>query len=95
MSVRGDSHPLWVDLARQPGSGPPVWNFTKYLVGSDGRLLAHWPTKVTPEDPQDHRGARSSAPRRLTAAPPVPPASFQTSVGGCDRSLDSAERPRV
>jgi glutathione peroxidase-family protein len=33
-------------------SGPPVWNFTKYLVGSDVRRLARWPTKVTLEDPQ-------------------------------------------
>lgn len=52
MSVRADPHPLWSDLARQPGSGPPVWNFTKYLVGPDGHLLARWPTKVAPEDPK-------------------------------------------
>jgi glutathione peroxidase-family protein len=52
MSVRAEPTPLWSDLARQPGSGPPVWNFTKYLVGSDGRLIARWPTKVTPEDAQ-------------------------------------------
>jgi glutathione peroxidase len=52
MSVRADPAPLWGELARQPGSAPPVWNFTKYLVGADGRLLARWPTKVKPEDPQ-------------------------------------------
>jgi glutathione peroxidase len=52
MSVRAHPHPLWRDLAQQPGSGPPVWNFTKYLVGPDGHLIARWPTKVTPEDPQ-------------------------------------------
>ena len=51
MSVRADPHPLWRDLAQQPGSGPPVWNFTKYLVGPDGFFLARWPTKVAPEDP--------------------------------------------
>lgn len=51
MSVRADPVPLWEDLARQPNSGPPVWNFTKYLVGSDGRLIKRWPTKVTPDDP--------------------------------------------
>jgi glutathione peroxidase len=50
VSVRADPHPLWDDLARQPDSGPPVWNFTKYLVGADGRLLARWVTKVKPED---------------------------------------------
>jgi glutathione peroxidase len=52
MSVRADPHPLWRDLAQQPGSGPPVWNFTKYLVGPDGHLRARWPTKVSPEDPE-------------------------------------------
>jgi glutathione peroxidase-family protein len=52
MSVRADPSPLWSDLARQPGSGPPAWNFTKYLVGADGRLLARWSTKTKPEDPR-------------------------------------------
>jgi glutathione peroxidase len=52
MSVRADPAPLWSDLARQPNSGPPVWNFTKYLVGADGALIARWATKVAPEDPK-------------------------------------------
>jgi glutathione peroxidase len=52
MSVRADPDPLWRDLAQQPGSGPPAWNFTKYLVGADGKLIARWATKVKPEDPQ-------------------------------------------
>jgi glutathione peroxidase len=51
MSVRADPDPLWADLIRQPGSGAPAWNFTKYLVGPDGRLLARWATKTNPEDP--------------------------------------------
>ena len=51
-SVRADPSPLWRDLAQQPGSGPPVWNFTKYLIGADGRLIARWPTNVKPEDPK-------------------------------------------
>lgn len=50
MSVRADPAPLWADLAQQPESGPPVWNFTKYLVGADGKLIARWATKVKPED---------------------------------------------
>ena len=52
MSVRADPAPLWSDLARQPNSGPPTWNFTKYLVGADGRLVARWSTKTSPEDPR-------------------------------------------
>lgn len=51
-SVRADPSPLWSDLARQPDSGPPMWNFTKYLVDGDGTLIARWPSKVTPEDPK-------------------------------------------
>jgi glutathione peroxidase-family protein len=52
MSVRAHPDPLWEDIARQPGSGPPGWNFTKYLVGADGRLLNRWATRVKPEDPE-------------------------------------------
>jgi glutathione peroxidase len=52
MSVRADPDPLWADIARQPNSKPPGWNFTKYLVGADGRLIERFSTKVTPEDPK-------------------------------------------
>jgi glutathione peroxidase len=52
MSVRADPAPLWSDLARQPNSGPPVWNFGKYLIGADGRLIAHWRSQIKPEDPK-------------------------------------------
>jgi glutathione peroxidase len=51
-SVRADPSPLWADLARQPESGPPAWNFTKYLVDGNGTLVARWASKVTPEDPE-------------------------------------------
>jgi glutathione peroxidase len=52
MSVRADPAPLWSDLARQPNSGPPVWNFGKYLIGADGQLLQYWKSQVKPEDPK-------------------------------------------
>jgi glutathione peroxidase len=52
MSVRADPSELWDDLTRQPNSAPPMWNFTKYLVGPDGRLIKRWATKVKPEDPE-------------------------------------------
>jgi glutathione peroxidase len=50
-SVRADPSPLWEDLSRQPGSAAPGWNFTKYLIGSDGMLIERFPTRVPPEDP--------------------------------------------
>jgi glutathione peroxidase len=51
-SVRDRPDPLWAELISQPGSAPPLWNFTKYLVGSDGRLIEHWGPKVQPDGPK-------------------------------------------
>lgn len=52
MSVRQDPAPLWKELGGQPNSDPPSWNFAKYLVGADGKLVRRWGTKVKPEDPE-------------------------------------------
>ena len=30
----------------------PAWNFSKYVVGKDGRILAFFPSAVTPESPE-------------------------------------------
>jgi glutathione peroxidase len=30
----------------------PGWNFSKYLVGKDGKVVAFYPSKVKPEDPE-------------------------------------------
>jgi len=51
-SVREQPDPLWLDITAQPGSAPPKWNFTKYLVGADGRLIGHWGSTVRPDDEQ-------------------------------------------
>jgi glutathione peroxidase len=51
-SVRADPDPLWAELARQPESAPPAWNFTKYLIGADGRLIGRWSPRTTPESPE-------------------------------------------
>jgi glutathione peroxidase len=50
-SVRADPDPLWQDIITQPNSGPPAWNFTKYLVDKDGKLIQRFSTKTKPEDP--------------------------------------------
>lgn len=68
VSVRADPHPLWDDLARQPGSGPPVWNFGKYLVGADGQLIARFSSKVVPGDPSITAAIEAALP---PAAPPA------------------------
>jgi glutathione peroxidase len=30
----------------------PAWNFSKYVVGKDGKIVAFFPSKVTPESPE-------------------------------------------
>lgn len=51
VQVKGpEKHPLYVFLTN--GRGEPKWNFHKYLVGKDGKVVAEYPSKVTPEDPE-------------------------------------------
>ena len=45
------ANPLHAELARITGK-EPTWNFTKYLIGRDGKVLEHFPSKVAPEDAQ-------------------------------------------
>ncbi len=47
--VKGDgAHPLFAELARATGS-QPGWNFNKYLVGRDGKPLAHFGALTGPD----------------------------------------------
>jgi glutathione peroxidase len=49
----GDAHPLWVWLKEQKagvlGIGAIKWNFTKFLVGRDGRVLGRYAPTDTPQ----------------------------------------------
>jgi len=55
LEVNGDKrHPLYTSLA---GKGSPVagdikWNFTKFLVGRDGKILGRFESAVAPESPE-------------------------------------------
>jgi glutathione peroxidase len=52
ISVLGaDKAPLYKYLTSQMGS-EIEWNFTKFLVGPDGHVLARFPSKVTPDSPE-------------------------------------------
>jgi len=45
-----EANPLHASLTKATGQAPK-WNFTKYLIGRDGKVIQHFPSKVTPEDP--------------------------------------------
>jgi glutathione peroxidase len=67
--VKGaQANALYAQLARTTGKAPN-WNFYKYLIARDGTVLAAYPSKVTPEDPQllaaiERELAKGSAARR-------------------------------
>ncbi len=69
----GVTFPMFAKLSTRPGpdqspiyaflgtSGHlPAWNFAKYLVGKDGRVIAFFPSAVTPES-AELRGAIANA----------------------------------
>jgi len=50
-AVRGrDANALFRELAAQSGRAP-LWNFHKYLVGRDGRVVADYTSLTSPDDP--------------------------------------------
>jgi len=57
VSVKGDDiTPLYqflTDKSSHPQSGGEIkWNFTKFLVGPDGRVIARFEPEITPDSPQ-------------------------------------------
>jgi glutathione peroxidase len=51
--VLGDgAHPFYRWAARQRPTETPGWNFHKYLIGRDGRLLGSFATRIAPNDPR-------------------------------------------
>jgi glutathione peroxidase len=49
-SVRGsDANPLFQELAKQSGT-TPKWNFYKYLVGRDGKVIAAYSSLTEPDE---------------------------------------------
>ncbi len=44
-------HPLYVALAGEtsPFPGDIKWNFTKFLIGKDGKILKRFDSKITPD----------------------------------------------
>jgi glutathione peroxidase len=55
LDVNGEHrHPLYVALAGQesPFPGDIGWNFAKFIVGRDGRIIHRFSPKVKPDDPE-------------------------------------------
>jgi len=42
-------NPFYADLIKQTGK-TPAWNFHKYLIDRNGKVIESFPSKVTPED---------------------------------------------
>jgi glutathione peroxidase len=46
-----NTHPVYQWLKSQPGAtGDIAWNFSKFLIGRDGKLVKRWGSQVEPED---------------------------------------------
>ena len=48
---QGEATPFYDKLAAAADGHYPSWNFYKYLIGRDGKLVGDFPSKVTPDDP--------------------------------------------
>lgn len=49
--VGPEATPMYKQLAAATGQAPQ-WNFHKYLVGRDGRVLGQWGSRTKPDDPE-------------------------------------------
>ena len=45
-----NANPLYSELIKATGN-QPKWNFNKYLIDRNGKVIEYFPSKVTPEDP--------------------------------------------
>lgn len=57
ISVKGpEKHPVYRFLTEEPTAGKFAgeikWNFNKFLIGRDGKIIARYDSKVGPEDQQ-------------------------------------------
>lgn len=78
--VKGQNqHPLYAFLtAKETGgafAGDVDWNFAKFLVGREGKVVGRFPAKVTPTDPKVLAAIETAlglTPEQVAALPPLP-----------------------
>ena len=46
----GDAHPFYLWASKQENGGTPGWNFHKFLISPDGKLVASFDSKTAPDD---------------------------------------------
>ncbi|MFN0063892.1 MAG: glutathione peroxidase [Myxococcaceae bacterium] len=65
IQVKGDGkHPLYAQLTSTPGaSGEVKWNFTKFLVDAQGKVVARFESKVEPTSAELAQKIESLLPR--------------------------------
>jgi glutathione peroxidase len=88
ISVTGeDQHPLYETLAAQPSpiGGDPKWNFTKFLVDRDGKVVARFESRIRPDDAELIRKINQLLDQAPTAAAPTDAAA--------DGATGAAENP--
>ena len=49
---RYGAHPLYKWLIGDTGGADIQWNFEKFLIGKDGRIIKRYSSRTVPEDPQ-------------------------------------------
>jgi len=64
--VGADATGLYQDLLTATQEAPK-WNFHKYLIGRDGQVLGHWPSRTNPDAPELIQAIETA----LTRPPPT------------------------
>lgn len=64
ISVKGDKiHPLYKYLTESSTpAGPISWNFNKFLIAPDGRIVGRWGSRTTPEDKELNQKVEETLP---------------------------------
>ena len=54
----GNAHPMFAQLTAARGA--PRWNFNKYLIDSEGNVVAKWGSNTRPESPELRKAIESA-----------------------------------